>query len=195
MVAAMAYLKKLVTNGENIGTTLKFSPLVASMILSPSETNTKNDNLGFLKKHLQEIENLREVQSLADYMQNSEMFKKYYKKKFDSGVLTEEGRELSAESRRLDIMRRFISILFISYASRSKVFPKFSKREFYYVYSRMEMHLYGDMSEVELLHDLFGTTTMELLHSLPKTYPRYRNLYLCRTHCQLPMHYVQAGYK
>jgi hypothetical protein len=115
------------------------------MILSPSETNTKNDNLGFLKKHLQEIENLREVQSLADYMQNSEMFKKYYKKKFDSGVLTEEGRELSAESRRLDIMRRFISILFISYASRSKVFPKFSKREFYYVYSRMEMHVYGEL--------------------------------------------------
>jgi hypothetical protein len=150
MIAAMTYLKRLVTNGENIGTTLKFSPLVASFILSHNETNIKNDNRGFLQKHLLEIQNLPEIQSLVDYMQNSDTFKKYYKKKFESGVLIEkhetgERRELSAESRRDDIMRRFIYTLFICYASLSESFPKFGERGFRYVYSRMESHLYGEL--------------------------------------------------
>ena len=77
------------TKGENIGTTLKFSPLIADFILSHNESNIKNDNLGFLRKHLLEIQNLPEIQSLVDYMQHSDTFKKYYKKKFESGVLSE----------------------------------------------------------------------------------------------------------
>ncbi|MFY9799103.1 MAG: hypothetical protein WAJ93_25735 [Candidatus Nitrosopolaris sp.] len=138
------------TKGENIGTTPKFSPLIANFILSHNESNIKNDNLGFLRKYLLEIENLPEVQSLVDYMQNSDTFKKYYKKKFETGVLIEkhetgERRELSGESLRPDIMRRFIYTLFMCYASLPKSFPKFSEREFRCVYSRMESHLYGEL--------------------------------------------------